>query len=398
MQKAIKLYPNLISTTTQILNNILEQKQAIDKCLKPALKNKQFGSRDRRFIAEQVYEFIRNKNQVEAKLAALQLPIDIPHAILIFFIQNDYIIRNPEVIGAYDEHQLTIFKEALADFHCDHQTKLSYSDFFWQTGIQDYGNNWLQIAESLNQPAKLILRTNLLVTSTEKLLATLRKEFELVDLKNDAFAIIGRANITNHKLFKQGHFEVQDYSSQQLALLATPQPNDLVIDVCAGAGGKALHFASLMQNKGRIVATDYNFHRTKQLELRMRRAKARNIQLVEFEQLDLYKDKADIVVLDVPCSGSGTIRRKPELKYFIDESMVKHYCTIQQNLLVTKSKLVKSGGKLVYATCSIFKSESETQVTNFLANNPDFKLKIEKRLLPNTIEGDGFYVAVMERV
>ncbi|MCL4169522.1 UNVERIFIED_CONTAM: hypothetical protein GTU68_017978 [Idotea baltica] len=190
---------------------------------------------------------------------------------------------------------------------------------------------------------------------------------------------------------------MQDLASQSIGKYAQINKNQLVIDVCAGAGGKSLQIASLLNHTGKVIATDIYPSRLKQLKSRALKANASNIEIVEIQELESYKGKADRVLLDVPCSGSGTIRRQPEIKVHLTPEKVQEYIETQQLILEQYHSLLKPGGKLIYSTCSIFKSESEDQIQHFLANQPKFKLLGEKRFVPPTHNSDGFYVAVLEK-
>jgi 16S rRNA (cytosine967-C5)-methyltransferase len=206
-----------------------------------------------------------------------------------------------------------------------------------------------------------------------------------------------RDNIRNHNLNKKGHFEIQDLASQSIGPMAKIQHNQLIIDVCAGAGGKSLQMASLLKNTGKVIATDIQPERLEHLKIRAQRAGATNIEIVEMGILTTYFERADRVLLDVPCTGSGTIRRQPEIKLHLSEEKLEEYIDTQQYLLEQYHTLVKPGGLLIYATCSIFKCESEDQVTKFIAAHPNFTLVEQKRFLPPTYNCDGFYVGVMKK-
>ena len=170
-----------------------------------------------------------------------------------------------------------------------------------------------------------------------------------------------------------------------------------VIDACAGAGGKTLHLASLMENKGTIIAMDTEAWKLEELRKRAKRNGIHNIdtRVIEGKTIKRLKESADAVLLDVPCSGLGVLKRNPDAKWKLNLKFIEELKEIQYNILTKYSSMVKPGGKLVYATCSILPSENELQVNKFLKENPNFKLVREHNTDPITEECDGFYMALL---
>jgi 16S rRNA (cytosine967-C5)-methyltransferase len=218
-----------------------------------------------------------------------------------------------------------------------------------------------------------------------------------------------------------GFFEVQDTASQIAAALSGVKPGETVADTCAGAGGKTLALAALMQNKGRLVAHDVDRHRLRPIFERVMRAGASCVEVVSADQSSAMQEESfDCVVVDAPCSGTGTWRRKPEIKWKLTRKTLDMRLTDQRNVLAGGAKLVRKGGRLVYFTCSLLPEENGDQVQAFLAQHKDFKLVPYKQQWSRTIGGnvppsadgskdmllltphqhgvDGFFVAVMERV
>nr|MBX2872260.1 RsmB/NOP family class I SAM-dependent RNA methyltransferase [Saprospiraceae bacterium] len=201
--------------------------------------------------------------------------------------------------------------------------------------------------------------------------------------------------------FKQGWFEVQDFSSQQVAHFLEVQPGMRVIDACAGAGGKTLHLGVLMANKGQIIGMDTEAWKLKELK---RRAKRNGIFIIQPKPIDStkvikrQKESADRLLLDVPCSGLGVLRRNPDAKWKIQAEFLEKIKEQQAHILSNYSKMLKKGGKMVYATCSVLPSENQLQVQKFLAENGDnFVLEEERTISPE--EGyDGFYMARLVRM
>jgi 16S rRNA (cytosine967-C5)-methyltransferase len=219
-----------------------------------------------------------------------------------------------------------------------------------------------------------------------------------------------RFNIHSSPAFRDGWFELQDEGSQIVSLAISPRPGNMVIDACAGAGGKALHLAELMRNKGEIVAIDVDSERLAELQRRADRAGVNCIRTEPRANLEPEPllGKADIVLVDAPCSGVGTIRRNPRMKWSVTESMVDHFSEKQLSLLGFNSRFVKPGGRLVYSTCSLLLNENENVLHAFLNSHPEFTsdvgnltgLKIDQgaiKLFPHLNETDGFFIAPMKR-
>ena len=203
---------------------------------------------------------------------------------------------------------------------------------------------------------------------------------------------------------KDGSIEIQDEGSQLIAQLCNPQPGMAVWDYCAGAGGKTLALAAMMNNKGRIIASDTVAWRLKNAPQRLRRAGVHNVEtrILDEESAKWVKRQAgkfDCVLVDAPCTGSGTWRRNPELRWRMDEAGLHELVAKQQNILEKAANLVAPGGRLVFATCSILRPEGRGQIETFLAKHPDFRLEEDKVLELNPFEHgtDGFFAAAMTK-
>jgi 16S rRNA (cytosine967-C5)-methyltransferase len=227
-----------------------------------------------------------------------------------------------------------------------------------------------------------------------------------------------RINVFSLSIFRDGWFEVQDEGSQLLPFLVDPKPNVKLLDVCAGAGGKTLEFSSLMKNRGEIFATDINRYRLEELRKRTKRAGVQNVRVQEIQTIeDLaehYSLFFDIVFVDAPCSGIGTIRRNPGMKWMITEQTVQEVSEKQRSILHSAAQLVKPGGRLVYATCTMLRQENEGVVEEYLTLHKEFHLidvneRINKwqnglvasgsffKLFPHLNGTDGFFCAVLEK-
>ena len=273
------------------------------------------------------------------------------------------------------------------------------------------------LAAALNQRAPLTVRTNLLKTTREDLIGTLRAEGSRVEptrLSPWGIVFTGRTNVFALRAFKAGLFEVQDEGSQLIALASQARPGQLVVDACAGAGGKALALASEMHNKGRLIAADRDGRRLDELRPRARRAgvhnwEARAVPESSDARIADLREQADVVLVDAPCSGLGALRRNPDARWRLDAAEVESFPPRQKDILERYASLVKAGGRLVYATCSINRAENEDVTAAFLSAHPEFRPAqalpesigvgsgSEVQLLPHRDGTDGFYISAMHR-
>ena len=258
--------------------------------------------------------------------------------------------------------------------------------------------------KAANEEAEVVLRANTLKGTLGALQQKLKESG--VDTKRaeafpDALVLEERQNIFRHPLFKEGFFEIQDAGSQAIAQFLEVSPEMRVIDACAGAGGKALHLAALMQNKGRILAMDVEERKLSELRKRASRAGANIIETRLITSTKIIKrlaGSADRLLLDVPCSGLGVLRRNPDAKWKLKADFIDGLRQTQRDILERYSRMLKVGGKMVYATCSILPSENQEQVAWFLERHgDDFALLSEKQLYSGQEGFDGFYMALLER-
>jgi 16S rRNA (cytosine967-C5)-methyltransferase len=276
------------------------------------------------------------------------------------------------------------------------------------------------------EQAALDLRVNTIKGTREEVLARMLSENTIKDnmIEVTPYSPIGirmgaRLNISKHVLFEAGKIEVQDEGSQLLAYLVAPKRGQMVADFCAGAGGKTLAIGALMKNTGRLYAFDISEKRLFNLGKRLKRSGLSNLhaQVISSEidpKLKRLNGKFDRVLVDAPCSGFGTLRRNPDLKWRFEETDIAELYIKQTNILARAAKLTKTGGRLIYATCSLLKDENEAIAEAFLRANPDFKLipantvlshhqiKLDTgdylKLLPHLHGTDGFFAAVFEKI
>jgi 16S rRNA (cytosine967-C5)-methyltransferase len=278
----------------------------------------------------------------------------------------------------------------------------------------------LRLAAALNQPAPLDLRVNTLKTNREAVLAQFAAEGIATvagSLSPLAIRLRDKPALARHPLFLAGAFEVQDEGSQLLGYLMEPRRGEMVVDFCAGAGGKTLLLGALMRNTGRLYAYDVSDKRLARLKPRLARSGLSNVHPVRIEherdtRIKRLAGKVDRVLVDAPCSGLGTLRRNPDLKWRQGEDSVAELAVKQAAILAAAARLVRPGGRVVYATCSLLTAENEAVVDAFLAGHPDFTLAPASevlarhgiavdgdflRLLPYRQNTDGFFAAVLDK-
>jgi 16S rRNA (cytosine967-C5)-methyltransferase len=280
----------------------------------------------------------------------------------------------------------------------------SVPDWLDELCLKELGKKWNNVLKALNKKPELIIRVNTLKKTRDELINIFKNESlqaEKIDYNPDALIIKDKTNIFRLKSFKEGFFEVQDSASQMVSQFLDPKPGMLVIDACAGEGSKTLHLAALMKNRGRIIVMDIQEWKLIILKRRANRAGAFNIEtrpLTSSKSYKRLKGKVDKILIDVPCSGLGTLRRNPDIKWKITLSDIDRLKKIQSELLNRYCNLLKIGGQAVYSACSILPSEGEEQIKAFLEKQDNnFKLIKEKRLWPDVDNTDGFYMALIEK-
>jgi 16S rRNA (cytosine967-C5)-methyltransferase len=308
--------------------------------------------------------------------------------------------------GESQENLVGPVAERLMKYMRVRKLRESIPDWLDVFAVEQLGEEkWEAIAKSLNKDPKLYLRTNTLKTTRANLILKLREEGLEVFPHNDtpdAIIVKVYANVFALKSFHDGLFEVQDIASQRVSAFCDVHPGMRVADACAGNGGKTLHLASLMQNKGKIVAMDVMQNKLDELRVRCTR---NGVDLVESKLIgsaDAIKNMEgtfDRVLLDVPCTGTGVLRRNPDIRWRIFPEDIKRLMKEQEEILRDYSTMVKKDGKLVFASCSIFPCEGEEQVKRFLdANSNSWQLEEEFRTNPVLEDGDGFYFARLKKI
>jgi 16S rRNA (cytosine967-C5)-methyltransferase len=390
----MKLHNNTIRGVHTALEAIFEQGQYADKVIERTLKsNPKWGAKDRSFIAETTYEMVRWWRLVNF-LSPSKDPWD---------LFGTYWLMQGNELPPWDEFARLQPEKIKSKYDSITDPGLLESIPAWlQTlGSQELGDKWEAEIHALNEEAEVVLRVNTLKTTRERLKNLLEADgirSYLVKGYPDALVLEERQNVFRHPSFKEGLFEVQDASSQLVAAALQVAPGMRVIDACAGAGGKSLHLAALMGNKGKVISMDVEEWKLQQAKLRARRNGVSIFEpkIIEGSKtIKRLKESADRLLLDVPCSGLGVLRRNPDTKWKLSLESLEKVQKTQQELLQSYPSMLKKGGQLVYATCSILPSENEEQIKKFLASEAgkDFELIEDRKVLAQESGFDGFYIA-----
>ena len=402
----MRLHRNLCFSVIDGLTLIFNEGHYADKVIQQLLKrDKRWGARDRAFVAETTYDIVRWK-RLYAEIAEVKEPFTRDNLWRMFAVWATlrglklpdwtYFENTPtrKIKGRFDElSKIRKFKESIPDW-------------LDELGEKELGATvWSKEIAALNEQADVILRVNTLKITKEKLQAELFDlDIETEFLKDypNALKLKERANVFTTEAFKNGSFEVQDASSQLVAEFLNVKPGMRVVDTCAGAGGKTLHIASLMENKGQIIALDIYENKLHELKRRAKRNGAHNIEPRAIDSTKIIKklyDKADRVLIDAPCSGLGVLRRNPDTKWKLQPDFIEKIKVTQQEILQQYSRMVKVGGQLVYATCSVLPSENQLQVDKFLTSEAgkNFTFVKDNKVLAHKSRFDGFYMALIER-
>ncbi|HTN93215.1 MAG TPA: RsmB/NOP family class I SAM-dependent RNA methyltransferase [Gallionella sp.] len=405
----------------QALRTILPLAHPADTALRYFFKNERIGSNERELIAEAVFGVLRHRMLLEHACKGTATPRKLALAWLFRF--GGYNLRELEPVLKRDE------KEWLATVKGIQIEQLPLS-------IQAELPEWLVIkmrsscsdadilafGKSMQQAAPLDIRVNTLLAKRDDVLQKLHEK--KIEASATPYSPIGirlkeKIPLNKDALYTEGKIEIQDEGSQLLGFLLAPKRNDMVVDFCAGAGGKTLMLSAMMNSQGRLYAMDVSEKRLANLKPRLKRSGASNIQpmLIAHEndlKVKRLAGKIDRVLVDAPCSGLGTLRRSPDLKFRQSPGSIEEFARRQTAILASASRLLKKAGRLVYATCSTLPEENQHVVQAFLADHPDFILRPAGEALrqqkialdaldylelrPHLHNTDGFFAAVLERI
>lgn len=391
-----KLHRILAEAVVRVLRQVFEEGVVADRAVARVLgANPKWGKRDRALVAESVYEMVRWRRRLEVLAGSEDW-----WAIGGFWWEQQGYAR-PEW-APWPELQ-DDFKGARAEVLAGmpRAVKESLGDELDRLGEAELGAQWAVELAAMNQAAPVFLRVNPRrgnMLSVKEELAVAGIALEPVPGCPLGWRVLAGKAVPA-MLRESGRFEIQDAGSQQVAPFCQVEPGMRVVDACAGAGGKTLHLAAFLEGKGELWATDVRGRTLETLKIRAARATVKlRTALLSDGFLTKHAGRADRVLVDAPCSGTGTLRRQADLKYRITEASVGEVREVQREVLTRCSPLVKPGGKLIYATCSILTSENEAQAAWFSKEHPDFLLEEETRISPAATGWDGFYMARWRRV
>lgn len=398
----MKMFPNTVAGVIEALETSFGKNIYADKVVDRLLKRKKkWGSRDRAFVAEHTYEIVRNwrllwwllDKEPELKRKTLWKLVGV------YFMWKGIELPDWPKFDAIRDFDL---RARLADLPDDIGIKESFPEWMNERFSEEIGVEWPSIAQALNQEAKVFLRINHLKSTEDQVIAALKDagvEAFPVPHQPGALYINGRPRLNQISAFQEGWFEVQDAGSQTIAPYVRVEPGMKVIDACSGAGGKALHLADLMKGQGEIHCMDVEERKLFELEKRAERAGVNFITthpITDRKFTQKFSESADRLLLDVPCSGTGVIKRDPDTKWKLQPEHLERTLEIQEEILDRYTEMLKPGGEVVYATCSILRSENEDQVQNFLSHHPEFEFIEDQRVHPSEYS-DGFYMARLKK-
>ena len=412
--------PALFAHAEAVLGQLLRFDHPADAVVSRYFReHRQLGHADRAFVAETVFAVLRRGRSIEARCAG-QLA-DRRRLLATLAIVRGWSQRElAPVLKASEEEWLAAAK-AVPEADLPPAVRCDLPDWLYARLEQQFGaDEVLALSRAMNQSAPLDLRVNTLKGDRDTLLAKLAADDIAAtpgSLSPLAVRLRDKPALAKHPLFLEGAFEVQDEGSQLLGFLLEPKRGEMVVDFCAGAGGKTLLLGALMRNTGRLYAFDVSDKRLANLKPRLARSGLSNVHPARIEherdqKIKRLAGKADRVLVDAPCSGLGTLRRNPDLKWRQDETSVAELTVKQAAILAAAATLVRPGGRLVYATCSLLSAENDDIVAAFLEKHPDFSLLPASavlgkqgiacegdvlRLLPHKHNTDGFFAAAMER-
>ncbi len=392
----MKMHRILAEAASNIAKSVFREHKVLDHELAAAFEeNPKWGKRDRSFIAETVFEvarwrralgFLVESEETTALCAAqwVRMGFELPD----WWVYNG---RSADEIKAREE-ELSQQPRAVRE---------SIPDWLDELGVSELGSAWDAELAALNQRAPVFLRVNTLRTTRPEAIAWLASfnvvASEVPNLRDALVLAAGKALPKALRL--DGRVEIQDAGSQMIAPLVAPLPGERIIDACSGAGGKSLHLAALMKNEGRVFGMDIDVKKLGELERRAKRAGAHRCvkakEITSATAVD-FAEVADRLLIDAPCSGLGTLKRQPDLKWRLKPAQLERLRGIQKELLEKYTAMLKPGGRLVYATCSILPSENRAAIDRLLEGG-GFTLLEEHPVSPAATGFDGFYAAALEK-
>jgi 16S rRNA (cytosine967-C5)-methyltransferase len=416
----VRISKGLVAKASEALEELLCFSEPADERLSRFFRShRELGQQDRAVIAETAFAVLRRLRSLEAAAGARA-----PRLLVLAALVRIHGLSTRALQGVLppEEERIVSGLRARRAEDLPAAVRADLPDWLWERLVAQLGEpKAMQHAQGLLNPAPLDLRVNVARATRDAVLEALRKddiEGEPTPLSPAGIRLKGKPAINRHALFRDGLVEVQDEGSQLLAWLLAPRRGEMVADYCAGAGGKTLALSMLMRGTGRLYAMDVSARRLAALSPRAARAGITNVHPIALSgerdaRVKRLGGKMDRVLVDAPCSGFGTLRRNPDLKWRHDEAAIVELAGKQARILEAAAGLVKTGGRLVYATCSILREENEAIADAFAATHPNFRLLSCRELLaaqridvdigdylrlwPDLQGTDGFFAAAFER-
>ncbi|MFN8366491.1 MAG: RNA methyltransferase [Candidatus Kapaibacterium sp.] len=373
-----------------------------DSVLQKKLREHKWLPEERSLFAQATYDILRNWRRVWFAIGQEPSP-EMPRvikAVCAWFAMNGFKLQRSASLPDID---VATVRSKWQQAEGERAIKYSLPDWLDKRGAKELGEVWNQTVHALHHEPVVALRVNTIKatrTDVQQQLKALGIQTNTTALAPDALILREHTNIFGTEVFKKGFVEMQDVGSQCIAPFVQPEPGMRVIDACAGSGGKSIHLAALMCNKGKIIALDTEEWKLTDLS---KRAQRNGIHIIETRHINTTKvikrltNSVERVLLDVPCSGLGVLRRNPDAKWHLQPEDINSFITIQRDILTRYSAMITESGKLVYATCSVLPSEGEEQVRWFIQQNPTWRIEEERRINPHTDNCDSFYMARLSK-
>ena len=386
---------------------------------------KRFGSRDRRFLAETIYALLRHRSLIEVWAQSFGEEKNPHFLVLLAAASEEFLSREefqeqiashfPKIKNSgifYEAFNKRTLPESLHPESGEEEFSLRFSFPRWivRRWLQRFGlEECRQLLSVCQTRPPLVIRVNSIKITRASLIERLKqKGWDVFETKGSPFGIVfpERINVFDTDEFREGFFEIQDEGSQKVGELVDAKPGEIIWDICAGGGGKSLLMAAMMRNKGRIIATDIRPKKLEDLAKRARRAGVMNIFPANLERMSESREVRkgfDKILVDAPCSGTGTLRRNPDAKWKLDESQLKAYHQDQAAIIEKALPYLKKTGRLYYATCSLEPEENEEVMAEIIQKHPELEPvpcgsqgELYFKLLPHQDSTDGFFLAAVE--
>jgi 16S rRNA (cytosine967-C5)-methyltransferase len=411
----------LIAHASDALSEALRFSGPADQAVSRHFRNhRELGQQDRAFVAETVFGALRRRRSLAAAAQS-----ESPYSLVLASLVRLQGLSARAVADVVREKDLALLERARAARSDDQApaVQVDLPDWLWDRLVAEYGQpEALAIALGLLAPAPMDLRANAVKSSRDDAIEALRSAgvaCEPTPYSTMGIRLADKPAINKHPAFVDGRVEVQDEGSQLLAAMVAPKRGEMVVDFCAGGGGKTLALGALMRNTGRLYAFDVSAKRLAGLDPRLARSGLSNVHPIAIAtendvRAKRLAGKIDRVLVDAPCSGFGTLRRNPDLKWRFGAKDVAELVEKQSRILSSAARLPRVGGRLVFATCSVLKEEGEEIAANFVASHPQYAQMscaeilrsqgialdtgVNLRLFPHLHHTDGFFAAAFERV